>query len=249
MAIAITWSNCRGNCPFSSKRAGQAQGIAPTHPLSPTGERVTLGTGQPPGIALAMRPALGTVIAARRHRATVTHHRANPSQGKRKALPLPIHYRPPANGSHWAQGNRQGLPWPCVPRWARSSPPAATGPPSPIIVPTRHRASARHCPYPSIIAHRRTGHTGHRATARDCPGHASRVGHGHRWRTGQAQGIAPTHPIQSPIIEGTAVGQPSRIGTMRDAAGRSHGRDDAGRDGRGKRQDEWLGAIPRGCPC
>ncbi|HLG63579.1 MAG TPA: hypothetical protein VKY19_16685 [Ktedonosporobacter sp.] len=143
MAIAITWSNCRGNCPFSSKRAGQAQGIAPTHPLSPTGERVTLGTGQPPGIALAMRPALGTVIAARRHRATVTHHRANPSQGKRKALPLPIHYRPPANGSHWAQGNRQGLPWPCVPRWARSS--------------LADRTSARHCPYPSdpVPHHRR----------------------------------------------------------------------------------------------
>ena len=66
---------------------------------------------------------------------------------------------------------------------------------------------------------------------------------------GQAQGIAPTHPIPPlSIIAGTAAGHPFRPGTMMDAAGRSHSRDEAGRDGHGVRQDVWLGAIPRGCP-
>ncbi|HZO72203.1 MAG TPA: hypothetical protein VFB60_08360 [Ktedonobacteraceae bacterium] len=58
----------------------------------------------------------------------------------------------------------------------------------------------------------------------------TRCGQGHRRRAGQPQGIAPTLPIRFPIIAGTAAGQPSRLGTMMDAAG------------------EWLGAIPRGCP-
>ncbi|HLG63540.1 MAG TPA: hypothetical protein VKY19_16490 [Ktedonosporobacter sp.] len=35
---------------------------------------------------------------------------------------------------------------------------------------------------------------------------------------------------------------------MMDATGRSHGRDQSGRDGHGVQQDVWLGAIPGGCP-
>ncbi|HLG61679.1 MAG TPA: hypothetical protein VKY19_07085 [Ktedonosporobacter sp.] len=40
-------------------------------------------------------PALGKVIGG--------------GQDNRKGLPLPIHCRPPANGSQWGQGNPTGL--------------------------------------------------------------------------------------------------------------------------------------------
>ncbi|HLG65796.1 MAG TPA: hypothetical protein VKY19_28000 [Ktedonosporobacter sp.] len=51
----------------------------------------------------------------------------------------------------------------------------------------------------------------------------------------------PSDPALGKIIGGTAAGHPSRRGTMMEAAGRSTGRDQSGRDGR-------MNGMSRGNP-